>query len=71
MEMLIWLGMWGVYFLIHTLTTLYFAMIGGIGLAVGFHLFRKWNTKRRDKRNLIEAEEAIREVESTIATVTV
>ena len=67
MDLLLTVGAYALWFVIQSLVTLYFAAIGGIGLAAGFHTFKSWTTGHRERRNLKEAEQAMDEVEEKVA----
>lgn len=53
MELLIYVGWYALWFMLECLLYLFFATIGGFGLAMGFKSFKDlvaWNKKRREEK---------------------
>ena len=71
MELLIMVGTYALWFLINSLAAMYMAMIGGIGLAAGFHIFKSSTSTKRKKNNIKLAEEALSEVDKQAASTAV
>lgn len=45
MELLLLIGSYTLWLLIKVLASLFFAVVGGFGLACGFHVFNRWKNE--------------------------
>jgi len=55
MELLVSVGMYALWFMLECLVYLFFAIVGGFGLAWGFKSFKDlvaWNKKRREEKQV-------------------
>lgn len=55
MELLVTVGMYALWYMLEILVYLFFAVIGGFGLAWGFQSFKDlvaWNKERRKKKQV-------------------